>query len=107
MAKTYRKTATIQSTKFTGDNLEEIKQDSDFEGIIIFVQFKVVGSDHFLTHEELLRIENTAKIETHYFIKTLEGDMEFTPGCWIASGGAGDFWAIQPDRFTETYEEVQ
>jgi hypothetical protein len=25
-------------------------------------------------------------------------------GDWIAKGGAGEFWAINPDRFADTYE---
>jgi hypothetical protein len=28
------------------------------------------------------------------------------PGDWIAKGGAGEFWAIKPDIFAATYEQV-
>ena len=39
-------------------------------------------------------------------IFTLEGPHVVTAGAWIVQGSHGEIWAVQPDIFAETYEEV-
>lgn len=39
-------------------------------------------------------------------IKTLEGDMELTPGNWLIRGVAGEFYPCEASIFEQTYEEV-
>lgn len=107
MAKTYRKTATIQAIQFTGDNVEEILSDSDFVNCEIKRGFRLVGEEVIHPLENFLDFDSTIEFEFVWYIKTLEGPLEITPGSWAASGGADDFWAIKPDRFKDTYEEVQ
>jgi hypothetical protein len=40
------------------------------------------------------------------WIKTLEGGHVVTPGDWIVKGIKGEFYAVKPDIFFETYEDV-
>ena len=39
------------------------------------------------------------------FIRTLEGNMEATPGDWIIKGVKGEFYPCKPDIFDATYEK--
>ena len=40
-------------------------------------------------------------------IKTIEGMLRVTPGCWIVGPGAkGEYWPVQDDIFKATYESV-
>ena len=40
-------------------------------------------------------------------IRTAEGMLRVTPGCWIVGPGAkGEYWPVQNDIFIETYEVV-
>ncbi len=41
-----------------------------------------------------------------WFIQTLEGRLELTPGDWVIRGVKGEFYPIKPDIFAETYEPV-
>ena len=41
------------------------------------------------------------------FIKTLEGDMEITPGDWIITGVKGELYPCKPNIFDATYELVE
>lgn len=42
-----------------------------------------------------------------FFIKTLEGDMQVSPGDWIITGVAGEKYPCKPDIFDKTYEPVE
>lgn len=103
MAKTYRKTATIQAIQFTGENLEKIRE---FTNGLAFKGYKVIDEKGIVYIYSSPLNEEQSDITEVFYIKTLEGPLEFTPGCWIASGGNDDFWAIQDDIFVKTYEEV-
>lgn len=39
-------------------------------------------------------------------VKTLEGDMELTPGNWLIRGIVGEFYPCRTDIFEQTYETV-
>ena len=39
-----------------------------------------------------------------YYVRTLEGDMEVTPGDWIITGVKGEHYPCKPDIFEMTYE---
>ena len=39
-------------------------------------------------------------------IETLEGRHVVSPGDWIVTGINGEKWAVKPDIFWKTYEEV-
>ena len=41
-----------------------------------------------------------------WFINTLEGGHEVTPGDWIITGIAGEKYPCKPDIFEATYDEV-
>ena len=41
-----------------------------------------------------------------WYISTLQGDMECTPGDWIIRGVNGEFYPCKPDIFEATYEPV-
>lgn len=41
-----------------------------------------------------------------YYIKTLEGRHEVTPGDWIITGVSGERYLCKPNIFEETYEPV-
>lgn len=57
-------------------------------------------------------MERVAQGRYGALIPTLEDGPEgcvphyVSPGDWIAKGGAGEFWAIKPDRFAASYERV-
>jgi hypothetical protein len=40
-------------------------------------------------------------------IKTLEGDMEASPGDWVIKGVKGEFYPCKPDIFEATYERAE
>lgn len=40
-------------------------------------------------------------------IKTLEGDMDVTPGDWIIRGVEGEIYPCKPSIFRATYEAVE
>jgi hypothetical protein len=41
------------------------------------------------------------------FIKTLEGNMQVSPGDWIIQGVRGEFYPCKPDIFEMTYIAVE
>lgn len=41
-----------------------------------------------------------------FIIRTLEGEMEATPGDWIIRGVQGELYPCKPDIFAATYEPV-
>lgn len=43
---------------------------------------------------------------TRYFIRTLEGHHEVSPGDWIITGVKGERYPCKPDIFELTYEAV-
>lgn len=45
-------------------------------------------------------------IPGHPAIKTLEGEMEVSPGDWIITGVKGEKYPCKPDIFAATYEAV-
>lgn len=45
-------------------------------------------------------------MECRLIIKTLEGDMEASPGDWIIRGVKGEFYPCKPDIFAATYDAV-
>ena len=42
-----------------------------------------------------------------WFINTLEGGHEVTPGDWIIIGIAGEVYPCKPEIFDDTYEKVE
>ncbi len=40
------------------------------------------------------------------YIKTLEGNLQISPGDWIITGIKGERYACKPDIFKATYERV-
>lgn len=44
---------------------------------------------------------------TGYWIATLEGGHEVTPGDWIATGVKGEKWPIKADIFAKSYEPAE
>ncbi len=43
----------------------------------------------------------------HGRIRTHEGLFDVCPGDWIIKGGEGEHYAVKPDVFKKTYEEVK
>lgn len=79
MIKTYKKIAPIQTEQFDGSQemIDKYKLEKDLSD----------GTDW-------------------YVITTLEGELYFRKGAWIATGINGEHWAIADDIFKATYEEV-
>ena len=42
-----------------------------------------------------------------FWIETLEGDMDVSPGDWIITGVKGERYPCKPDIFELTYEAVE
>lgn len=54
-----------------------------------------------------INLKNTNEIDDkdkYYFINTIEGDMFFKKGYYIATGSEGEHWVIEPDIFKINYE---
>lgn len=79
--KEYRKTATIRAVQYLGQPVP---------GVCIGPHGSQRSSDVTAPH-----------------IHGLEGDHIVTIGDWIATGIQGEQWAIKPDVFAATYEEVR
>jgi len=45
-------------------------------------------------------------VHSNYYIETLDGAVEVTPGDWIITGVKGEKYPCKPDVFEETYEKV-
>lgn len=83
MLKEYRKTATIKAEQF----------DGSFEMMMRYpIQYASFISEIF---------------PSGYSLKTLEGDMKFDVGDYIATGLDGEHWAIKKEIFYKTYELVE
>ena len=76
MIKIYRKTATIKAEQFD-------------------------GSEEMVERYGVLDTEGAG-----LFLPTLEGNLEFHVGDWIATGVKGEHWAIADDVFKQTYAEL-
>lgn len=79
----YRKTATIKAEQF----------DGSFEMMMRYpIQYAPFLSEIMLPG---------------YSLRTLEGDMKFDVGDYIATGSDGEHWAIKKEIFEKTYELVE
>ena len=93
MPKYRKKPVVVEAVRWTGSNLEEIRN--------------FVGS--YLIEEcvELFDIKRTLKkMLVDIAIDTLEGTMRVDYGDYIIKGVQGEFYPCKPDIFEQTYEEV-
>ena len=74
-----KKPVIIEAVQFTGDNVDFIKEFTNYNSSIC--------------NDELN-------------IHTLEGNMIARVGDWIIKGVKGEFYPCKPDIFENTYEEV-
>lgn len=51
-------------------------------------------------------IISAVQIREAFTVETLEGTHLATPGSWLLQGIQGEFYAVRPDIFAQTYEEV-
>lgn len=72
----YYKVAPVMAMIFTGANLADI------------IEF--TGGKAYHHHD-------------HFYIKTLEGSLEFWPGYYVVRNITGEFYASEPHIFAETY----
>lgn len=84
MIKEYRKVATIKAEQFDGSD-------------------EMMARYHLCVYGK----EEENCLIGHYYLKTLEGDLEVNLGDWIATGVNGEHWAIRDDIFKKTYLEVK
>ena len=93
MPKYRKKPVVVEAVRWTGSNLEEIRN--------------FVGSDLIEECVELFDIKRTLKeILVDIAIDTLEGTMRVDYGDYIIKGVQGEFYPCKPDIFLATYEEV-
>ena len=93
MAKYKKKPIVVEAIRWTGSNLEEIRN--------------FVGSDLIEECVELFDIKRTLKeMLVDIAIDTLEGTMRVDYGDYIIKGVQGEFYPCKPDIFLATYEEV-
>lgn len=93
MAKFRKKPVVVEAVRWTGSNLEEIRN--------------FVGSDLIEECVELFDIKRTLKeMLVDIAIDTLEGTMRVDYGDYIIKGVQGEFYPCKPDIFEQTYEEV-
>lgn len=93
MPKYRKKPVVVEAVRWTGSNLEEIRN--------------FVGSDLIEECVELFDIKRTLKeMLVGIAIDTLEGTMIVDYGDYIIKGVKGEFYPCKPDIFEQTYEEV-
>lgn len=93
MPKYRKKPVVVEAVRWTGSNLEEIRN--------------FVGSDLIEECVELFDIKRTLKeMLVGIAIDTLEGTMRVDYGDYIIKGVKGEFYPCKPDIFLATYEEV-
>lgn len=93
MTKYRKKPVVVEAVRWTGSNLEEIRN--------------FVGSDLIEECVELFDIKRTLKeMLVDIAIDTLEGTMRVDYGDYIIKGVQGEFYPCKPDIFEQTYEEV-
>ena len=93
MPKYRKKPVVVEAVRWTGSNLEEIRN--------------FVGSDLIEEYVELFDIKRTLKeMLVDIAIDTLEGTMRVDYGDYIIKGVKGEFYPCKPDIFLKTYEEV-
>lgn len=93
MPKYRKKPVVVEAVRWTGSNLEEIRN--------------FVGSDLIEECVELFDIKRTLKeMLVDIAIDTLEGTMRVDYGDYIIKGVKGEFYPCKPDIFLATYEEV-
>ncbi len=93
MPKYRKKPVVVEAVRWTGSNLEEIRN--------------FVGSDLIEECVELFDIKRTLKeMLVDIAIDTLEGTMRVDYGDYIIKGVQGEFYPCKPDIFEQTYEEV-
>lgn len=93
MAKYKKKPIVVEAIRWTGSNLEEIRN--------------FVGSDLIEECVELFDIKRTLKkMLVDIAIETPEGTMRVDYGDYIIKGVKGEFYPCKSDIFEQTYEEV-
>lgn len=93
MPKYRKKRVVVEAVRWTGSNLEEIRN--------------FVGSDLIEECMELFDIKRTLKeMLVDIAIDTLEGTTRVDYGDYIIKGVQGELYPCKPDIFLATYEEV-
>ncbi len=93
MPKYRKKPVVVEAVRWTGSNLEEIRN--------------FVDSDLIEECMELFDIKRTLKeMLVDIAIDTLEGTMRVDYGDYIIKGIQGELYPCKPDIFLATYEEV-
>lgn len=93
MPKYRKKPVVVEAVRWTGSNLEEIRN--------------FVGSDLIEEYVEFFDIKRTLnKMLVDIAIDTLEETMRVDYGDYIIKGVQGEFYPCKPDIFEQTYEEV-
>lgn len=93
MGKYKKKPIVVEAIRWTGSNLEEIRN--------------FVGSDLIEEYVELCDIKRTLKkMLVDIAIDTLEGTMKVDYGDYIIKDVNNELYPCKPDIFEQTYEEV-
>lgn len=93
MGKYKKKPIVVEAIRWTGSNLEEIRN--------------FVGSDLIEEYVELCDIKRTLKkMLVDIAIDTLEGTMKVDYGDYIIKDVNNELYPCKPDVFEQTYEEV-
>lgn len=94
----YVKTAPVEAVQYTGRNGYEIER------------WATVNTERKIIESPILEPTTENPLGVYLQIFTREGGMTAVPGCWIARGVEGEFWAIQDSIFKVSYilaEDVQ
>jgi len=90
MSKYRKKPVEVEAVRYTGDNLDEVKQ---FMGAQAKAEQGLLPGPGRGMHEGV-------------YIYTLEGTMTASVGDWIIRGVQGELYPCRPDIFEDTYEPV-
>jgi hypothetical protein len=89
-----KKPVVIDAVQWTGNNLEEVLSQIDFQKLPSDGEYVNPGIGHTPLTGEL-------------DIPTLEGTMRAKPGDWIIKGVKGECYPCKPDIFDATYDLVE
>lgn len=104
MAKYRKKPVEIEAVRWTGENVDEIKE---FVGVQAKFTYYTCPDDSHYDYASWNEPPRDRDYLTSLDIYTLEGRMQAKEGDYIIRGVNGEFYPCKPDIFEKTYDKVE
>lgn len=100
----YRKITTVKVIQWTGKNLKEVIDLGDWLYYTIrYGPFNSMGVNNGERFEDI----DGNRAEGQLILRTRKKELPIRIGEYLAKERVGDYYIIEPDIFTKTYEEVE